>query len=114
MYNQLIMIGNLVDDPKVFETETTTIVNFTIATNHKYKDKQDVYFADCKAFGKLAEVCRDYLKKGSKVFATGRLTTETWEKEGQKRSKAVVNLDNVKFLSPKTDMPTEITTEEPF
>jgi single-strand DNA-binding protein len=107
------MIGNLTRDPKTYDTGTTTITNFTVATNYKYKDKNDVYFGDCKAFGKLAELCNQYLKKGSRVFVSGRLTTDTWEKDGEKKSKTSIIIDVMKMLStPQASNDSE--QEEPF
>lgn len=114
MYNQVIMIGNLTADPKVYESGANVITNFTVATNYKYKDKQDTYYGDCKAFNKTAEFCRAYMKKGIRVFVTGRLTTDTWEKEGEKKSKTSIVVETIKLLSSKDSFPHENATDEPF
>lgn len=114
MYNHVTLLGNLTADVKSYDTGSTLIVQFTVATNYKYKDKNDVYYGDCKSFGKLAEICKQYLRKGSRVLVAGRLTTDTWEKEGEKKSKTTIVVDTMKMLSARENNDSENMIEEPF
>lgn len=108
--NRVQIIGNLVRDPEMRQIPGgQTVTTFTVATNFTWVDqsgqKQDKSeFHDIVAWRKLAEICGQYLKKGSKVFAEGRLQTRSWEGEdGQKRYKTEITLDNMIMLDRKTD-----------
>ena len=82
----------------------TAVASFGVACSEKYKDKEKTAFYDCKAWGKLGEICGEYLTKGSKVFIRGRLEQETWEdSDGKKRSKHVIRIDKLEFCESKKD-----------
>jgi single-strand DNA-binding protein len=101
MVNKVILQGRLVRDPESFATTTgTSLCKFTLASNRKYKDREDTVFLDCTTFGKTAEACFRYLRKGGMCLVTGRLTTETWQDKntGQERSKLAVTVEEVEFL----------------
>jgi len=83
--NKVMLIGNLTKDP-----ESRTLVNgqslsmFTVATNRVWKDasgnkKEQAEFHNIVAWGKLADIANQYLKKGKKVFIEGRLQTRSWD-----------------------------------
>ncbi|HDH53701.1 MAG TPA: single-stranded DNA-binding protein [Nitrospirae bacterium] len=133
MFNKIILIGNLTRDPEMrYTPQGTSVCNFGIAVNHKYKQgeemKEEVTFINVVIFGKQADACGQYLNKGSSVLVEGRLQERRWEtEEGQKRSKHEVVAQNVRFLSKKqgpADMvspgegenaaPVETTNIEPF
>ena len=133
MFNKIILIGNLTRDPEMrYTPQGTSVCNFGIAVNHKYKQgeemKEEVTFINVAVFGKQADACGQYLNKGSSVLVEGRLQERRWEtEEGQKRSKHEVVAQNVRFLSKKqgpADMdspgggeasaPVETTDIEPF
>lgn len=108
--NRVQLIGNLVRDPEMRQIPGgQTVTTFSIATNFSWVDqsgqKQDKpEFHDIVAWRKLAEICGQYLKKGSKIFAEGRLQTRSWEAEdGQKRFKTEITLENMIMLDRKTD-----------
>jgi len=88
MLNKVTLIGNLGKDPDVRSTPDGTVVtNFSLATSRRWKDKQGQKQENSEwhrivMFGKLAEIARDYLKKGSKCYIEGRLQTHNWEKDG--------------------------------
>lgn len=83
--NKVIVLGNLGADPEVRYTQNSTaIANLSIATSVSWKDKQtgepreQTEWHRCVAYRRLAEICGEYLKKGSKVYVEGRLQTRKW------------------------------------
>ncbi len=108
--NRVQIIGNLVRDPEMRQIPGgQTVTTFTIATSYTWTDQsgqkqEKSEFHDIVAWRKLAEICGEYLKKGSKVFAEGRLQTRSWEGEdGQKRYKTETILENMIMLDKKGD-----------
>jgi len=98
-YNNVTLIGNLVDTPTLNTYGQTTVAKFTIATNDK---KEEVSYIDCVAFAKRAEVIAKYLSKGSSVFLSGRLKQERWKaKDETNRSKHVIIINEFRFLDGK-------------
>ena len=84
------------------------VTTFRLAVNRRYRNKsgeevEEVCFIDVVVYGKMAEVCNEYLSKGRNVLVEGRLRLETWETDVGKRSKHVVVADTVKFLGGKTE-----------
>lgn len=105
MVNHHIMQGRLVADPE-FRTTTggTAVSNFRIAWSEKYKDKETKCFLECKAFGPTAEFMQKYMNaKGQEILVEGKMTTEEWEKDGQKRSKNVLLVSNAHFCGRKQE-----------
>lgn len=87
-----MLIGNLGQDPEVRYTQSNTAVaTLSIATSERYKDSNGEYQENTEwhrvvAWGRTAEICQQYLTKGSKVYIEGPIQTRQWEdKEGQKR-----------------------------
>ena len=77
--NQCNFIGNLGDDPTVrYMPEGGAVANFNIACGWKTKDKEGTEWIRIVAYGRLAEICGEYLRKGSKVFVSGRFKTRKW------------------------------------
>lgn len=105
-FNSVHLMGNLSRDPELrFLPNGKAVANFSIAMNHKWKtesgeQKEDVCFCDITVWGKTAENCAQYLKKGRPVFVSGRLKQETWDDKqtGAKRSKLGVVAETVQFL----------------
>lgn len=103
--NRAQLIGNLTRDP---ETRTTpngqTVSSFGIATSSQWKDgsgqKQErVEFHNVVAWGKLAEICQQYLGKGRKVFVEGRLQTREWQaQDGTKKNRTEIVAENMIML----------------
>lgn len=103
--NKVILIGNLGTDPEVRYTPSgSAVANFNIATNESWKDKngQDqerTEWHKIVVWGKQAENCGEYLKKGRPVYVEGRLQTREWnDKEGNKRYTTEVVATTVQFL----------------
>ena len=103
--NKVMLIGNLTRDPELKYTPgNQAVCELGIAVNRKYRTKdneerEEVTFVDCEAWGKQAEVIKQYMAKGRPIFIEGRLKLDTWEdKDGGKRSKMRVVVENFQFL----------------
>jgi single-strand DNA-binding protein len=103
--NKVFLIGNLTRDPELrYVPSGSAVATFTVAVNRVYttqtgEKKEQVSFIRIVVWGRRAEVCGEYLSKGSPVFVEGRLQTRDWETaEGQKRNTVEVVADNVQFL----------------
>ena len=108
MYNKVILVGNLTRDPELrFISTGTQVASFGIATNRKFGESQETFFGDVTAWGKLAETCDKYLKKGSKILLEGRLKTENWEHDGRKQSKTRIIAEQIRFLDSKKAVSTD-------
>jgi single-strand DNA-binding protein len=102
--NKVILIGNLTRDVEVKNLSSgTAVAQIGLAINREWKDKdgekkEEVTFVDCEAWGKTAEIMAKYLAKGKPVFIEGRLKLDSWEKDGEKRSKIKVVVESFQFL----------------
>jgi len=115
--NQVILMGNLTRDPELRDTQGgSKVCGFGLAVNRKFRSgdtlKEEVCFVDITAWADLAENCAKYIKKGSLVFVDGRLSFQSWDDNGKKRSKLEVVAKNVQFLNqastsapPQDDLP---------
>lgn len=108
--NKVILIGNLGRDPEVrFTPSGQAVANFTIATNDSWTDKQGqkqerTEWHRIVVWGKLAELCGEYLSKGRQCFVEGRLQTREWtDKEGKKNYTTEVVAQTVQFLGGRGD-----------
>lgn len=109
--NKAIIIGNLGKDPEVkYQTSGDAICNLTIATSESWKDKatgekkEATEWHRVSFFGKLAEICGQYLKKGSQVYIDGSIRTRKWtDKEGQERYTTEIRGDEMKMLGGRSD-----------
>ena len=103
-FNKVMLMGNLTRDPQLsYLPSQTPVVEFGLAVNRTWKDKdgekrEETCFVDCRTYGKPAEILKQYMAKGRPLFVEGRLQYQTWEKDGQKRSKHVVIVDNFQFI----------------
>jgi len=104
--NKVMLIGNLTRDVELRYTPGgTAVCSFGLATNRKWKNKQgeqqeEVTFVDVEAWARTAELCQQYLSKGSPLFVEGRLKLDQWQsKDGQRRSKLKVVIENMQFLA---------------
>lgn len=108
--NRAILSGNLTREPDLRETASgMAVLNFGIAVNDRRKNPKtnewEDYpnFIDCTMFGNRASSVSKYLAKGMKVIIEGKLRWNQWEKDGQKRSKLEVVVDELEFMGPKRD-----------
>ena len=104
--NKVLLVGNLTKDPELrFVPSGQAVANLRLATNRKYKAgngewKEEVTFVGVEVWGKSAEACGEYLKKGSPLLVEGRLKLKEWTtQDQQKRSMLEVVAERVQFLS---------------
>ena len=98
--NRCEFIGRLGKDPEVrYTADSNAICNFSIAVGYKTATKETTEWVRITAFGKLAGICADYLKKGSQVFVAGRMTTRKWQnKDGVDQYTTEVVADQMQML----------------
>jgi single-strand DNA-binding protein len=124
--NRVFMVGRLTKDPELRQTTNgTSVANFTIALNRRYKSatgewKDEATYVGVVAWQKLAELCKQYLAKGRAVLVEGKLQNRNWETEdGQKRSTIEIRADRIEFLDREartsygTGTPGSETSSEP-
>ena len=104
--NKVILIGNLGKDPEVKYTPSgMAVANFTLATNERYKDKEGNWqdkteWHNLVAYGRTAEIVRDYVTKGSQLFIQGKIQTKSWDdkQSGQKRQRTEIFVQDLTLL----------------
>jgi len=106
--NKVILIGNLGGDPELRHTVSNIpVVNFTVATNENWVNKEGVREERTEwhrvvAWRRLAEICHEYLRKGTQVYIEGKLQTRSWEDQnGQKRFMTEVVADEMVILGQR-------------
>ncbi len=108
-WNRVELMGNLTRDPELRYTPNgASVCTFGIATNRSYlvegERKEEVDFHNLVAWNKLAELCNQLLKKGSRVFVSGRLQYREWDgQDGQKRRVAEIVIEDMIQLTPKAE-----------
>jgi single-strand DNA-binding protein len=109
--NKVILLGNVGKDPEIRSTGGGTMVaNFTLATSDRQKDAQGNWqdrteWHNLVAFTRLAEIVRDYVKKGSKLFVEGKIQTRSWDdkESGQKRYRTEIIVNDLSLLSGREE-----------
>jgi single-strand DNA-binding protein len=109
--NKVILLGNVGKDPEIRSTGGGTMVaSFTLATSDRQKDAQGNWqdrteWHNLKAFGRTAEIVRDYVKKGHKLYIEGKITTSSWDdkESGQKRYRTEILVNVISLLSGRDD-----------
>lgn len=103
--NVVVISGRLTRNPELrYSPSGTAVCNMSMASNNSFKNKagetvEEPCFVELAAFGRHAEVCSEYIKKGSPVIVTGRLQFDKWEDAaGNSRSKICIRADQVQFL----------------
>ncbi len=106
--NRVNISGNLTRDPEIRATQGgTQVMSFGVAVNDRRRNPQtgewEDYpnFVDCTMFGTRAEALSRFLSKGMKVAIEGKLRYSSWERDGQRRSKLEVIVDEIEFLTPR-------------
>ena len=108
--NKVMLVGRLGQDPDVrYMPNETAVCNFSLATSRRYKNKdgervENTEWHRVVMFGKLAEIAKEYVKKGSQIYIEGRLQTRKWQtKEGQDRYTTEIIAENMTMLGGKSD-----------
>jgi len=112
--NKAIVVGNLGSDPEMTSVNGTVVAKFPIATNARWTDRngdkqERVEWHNVTAWGRTAEVARDYLKRGSPVYVEGRLQTDSWEADkdgmqhacGRKHYKTHIVVERLQLLGQR-------------
>lgn len=106
--NKVILIGNVGRDPETRSTTGgTSVVSFSIATSEKWKNKsgdsnEKTEWHNCVAFGRTAEIISQYVRKGDKLYAEGKLSTSSWDdKDGNRRYKTEIIVSHIEMLGSK-------------
>ena len=105
--NKVILVGNVGKDPEIkFLPSGLPVANFSLATSERFKDKggewQDrTEWHNLTAYQKLAEIIRDYVKKGNKLYVEGRIQTRSWDDQasGQKKYRTEIIVNEIVLLS---------------
>ncbi|MGL1931522.1 MAG: single-stranded DNA-binding protein [Desulfotalea sp.] len=108
MINKAILVGNLGADPEIRHTQSgTQVTNFTVATTERWKGQdgqmqESTEWHRIVAWNRLAEICGEYLSKGSKVYIEGKIQTRKWQDQsGNDRYTTEIVAREMKMLSPK-------------
>jgi single-strand DNA-binding protein len=107
--NKSILLGNIGKDPEIRSTSGgTTVANLSIACSDRRKDSQGNWtdvteWVSLVALGRTAEIVRDYVGKGSKIYVEGKIQTRSWEKDGQKHYKTEVLINELVLLDGKRE-----------
>ena len=108
--NKVILVGNVGRDPELRYTQSgQPVASFSIATNERFKDrdgnwKDRTEWHRIVAWARLAEICGEYLRKGSPVYVEGRIQTRDWEdKEGNKRQTTEIVALSMQMLGRRGD-----------
>jgi single-strand DNA-binding protein len=108
--NKALISGNLTRDPELRATTSgSSVLSFSVAVNDRRKNQSSggwedyPNYIDCTLFGPRAESIAKYLSKGSKVAIEGKLRWSQWERDGQKRSKVEIIVEEIEFLSRRKD-----------
>ncbi|HEX4020120.1 MAG TPA: single-stranded DNA-binding protein [Acidobacteriaceae bacterium] len=105
--NKVILLGNVGKDPEIKSTASGVVVaTFSIATSERFKDKSGTWqdrteWHNLVAYQRTAEIIRDYVKKGSKLYVEGRLQTSSWDDKttGQKKYRTEIIVNDLSLLS---------------
>lgn len=111
MINKVILVGRLGKDPEIRSTpQGTTVAKFTVATDEKFSDREGnrqerTEWHNIVAWGKLGEICGQYLRKGKLVYIEGSIRTDSWDdkESGQKKYRTEIVARDMKMLDRRGD-----------
>ena len=111
MINKVILVGRLGKDPEIRSTPGgNTVAKFTVATDERFTDKsgekqERTEWHNIAAWGKLAEICGQYLRKGKLVYIEGSIRSDSWDDKetGQKRYRTEIVANTMKMLDRRGD-----------
>jgi len=120
--NKVMMIGYLGGDPETrYVPSGSAVTTFSIGVTESWKDKQSgetkeaTEWMQCETWGKLAEICAEYLRKGSRVYLEGSFKTDKWEDKvtNAPKSRTKVRVDNMMMLDSKGDQRPPVDRTQP-
>ena len=109
--NKVFLLGNVGKDPEIRTTGTgTSVANFSLATSDRFQDQQGNWqdrteWHNLVAFKRTAEIVRDYVKKGSKLYIEGKIQTRSWDDKetGAKKYRTEIIVNDLSLLSGRED-----------
>lgn len=117
--NKVILVGNVGNDPECREGGNSPIANLSIATSETWKDKntgeqqERTEWHRVVFFNRLAEVVRDYVKKGTKIYLEGRLQTRSYEQDGVQKYSTEIVANEMQMLDSKNGSASEAPQPKP-
>lgn len=111
--NKVTLLGNLGADPKIHSTDKNKVATLSLATTESYKDKTGEWVKQTQwhyvtLFNRLAEIARDHLQKGAKIYIEGRLKTQKWtDKQGNEQTTLAIIANELQMLSKPKDQSTK-------
>lgn len=115
--NRVAISGNIGNDPDLRQTASgVQVLSFSVAVNDRVKGEDGQWtdrpnWIDCTMFGARAQSVSRFLSKGSKVAIEGKLRWSQWERDGQKRSKIEVIVDEIELMTSRGDAPSQATAQ---
>ena len=115
--NRVTISGNIGNDPDLRQTASgVQVLSFSVAVNDRVKGEDGQWtdrpnWIDCVMFGNRAKSVSRFLSKGSKVAIEGKLRWSQWERDGQKRSKIEVIVDEIELMASRGDAPSQATAQ---
>ena len=104
--NKVILMGHLGKDPDMkYTPDGKAVTSFSLATTKKINKEPKTEWHNITAWGKLAEICAQFLQRGSKILCEGEINYQNWEKDGQKHYKTVITISNMEMLDSKPKEP---------
>ena len=116
--NRIQLIGRLGKDPESkFTTTGKKVAHFSLAVSNRWKDKsgesrEATEWVNIEAWGRLGEICQEYLKKGSLIYLEGRLKTDKYEDKGETKYYTKIVATTLQFLDKKPAEEPEVAVEE--
>ena len=101
MVNHMILQCRFVADPEISTKGDLKYCRFRVAWSNTFKEKETKLFLNCVAFRHTAEFIGKYFRKGQEIVIEGQLETDTWEKDGEKRSSIKMNVERAHFSGNK-------------
>ena len=106
--NKVTLMGNVGSDPELKQVGENKVVSFSLATSDKYRDKQgntveQTEWHSISAWNGLAEICSKYVKKGDPLYLEGKITTKTYEKDGQTKRFTSIVVSDVRLISNRSN-----------
>ena len=110
MINKVILQGRLVADIELKYAGEASCAEFTVAWSEKYKEKETKCFLRCKAWRNTADFLDKYFSKGQEIVIVGKMVTEEWTKDGEKKNRTICVVDEASFCGSKGNSNNESNT----
>ena len=109
--NKVILVGYVGKDPEIKDINNKKLAKFSLATSEWGGGEKRTEWHNINAWGKTAEICSKYVRKGTLLAIIGRINTRTWERDGQRRYMTEIITDRVELLGRNEQREDEANTE---